>query len=214
MSVSSGSPVNVDYCDIAFSSGTGLVLMDNNFHTLNNSILWGNNSSNYTQIDISGGVISTSYSTVQGRSSYGTSGSGQYYWGEGVIEADPLFADEDLHLETFSPCVDGGQPWHQDTNMPFGLGGVRADMGLYGGPDNAYWGGDALPDGSCVLTSVTDSPQDQGGVVGVVFDASFYDNSDLVNNVTHYAFWRHYDPTGSEISTLDEGSWELVGEMP
>ena len=212
--VHSGSPVSVNHCDIAFSGETGLVLTGNNFHTLNNSILWGNNSSNYTQIDIGGGVISTSYSTVQGRSSYGTSGSGQYYWGEGVIEADPLFSDDDLHLEIFSPCVDGGQPWHQDAYMPFGLGGVRADMGMYGGPDNAYWGGEALPDGASALTGVSDSPQDQGGVVGLVFDASFYDNSDLVNNVTSYAFWRHYDPTGQSIGTLDEGNWELIGEMP
>ena len=36
----------------------------------------------------------------------------------------------------------------------------------------------------------------------------------MVNNVTSYAFWRHYDPTGAPISTLDEGSWELIGEMP
>ena len=210
----SGSPVSIDHSDIAFSGGTGLVLTGNNFHTLNNSILWGNNSTNYTQIDIEGGVISTSYSTVQGRSSYGTTGSGQYYWGEGVIEADPLFADDDLHLEIFSPCVDGGQPWHQDAYMPFGLGGVRADMGMYGGADNAYWGGEALPDGASQLSGVSDSPQDQGGVVGLVFDASFYDNSDLVNNVTSYAFWRHYDPTGEAIATLDEGNWELIGEMP
>ena len=96
----------------------------------------------------------------------------------------------------------------------FGLGGVRADMGMYGGPDNAYWGGEALPDGASALTGVSDSPQDQGGVVGLVFDASFYDNSDLVNNVTSYAFWRHYDPTGQSIGTLDEGNWELIGEMP
>ena len=171
--IHSGSPVSVNHCDIAFSGGTGLVLTGNNFHTLNNSILWGNNSSNYTQIDIGGGVISTSYSTVQGRSSYGTSGSGQYYWGEGVIEADPLFADDDLHLEIFSPCVDGGQPWHQDAYMPFGLGGVRADMGMYGGPNNAYWGGEALPDGASSVTSVSDSPQDQGNVVGLTFGASF-----------------------------------------
>ncbi len=212
--IESASPAILDHSNIAFNSGTGLVLTGNNFHTLNNSILWGNNSSNYTQIDIGGGVISTSYSTVQGRSSYGTTGSGQYYWGEGVIEADPLFADNDLHLEIFSPCVDGGQPWHQDAYMPFGLGGVRADMGMYGGPDNAYWGGEALPDGASALTGVSDSPQDQGGVVGLVFDASFYDNSDLVNNVTSYAFWRHYDPTGQSIGTLDEGNWELIGEMP
>lgn len=210
----SESPVFMNHCNIAYNENTGVNLNGNNFHTLNNSILWGNNSSNYTQIDIGGGVISTSYSTVQGRSSYGIAGDGQFYWGEGVIEADPLFSDDNLHLEFFSPCVDGGQPWHQDAYMPFGLGGVRADMGMYGGPDNAFWGGEALPDGASALTGVSDSPQDQGGVVGLVFDASFYDNSDLVNNVTSYAFWRHYDPTGQSIGTLDEGNWELIGEMP
>jgi hypothetical protein len=212
--VLSSSATFVDHCNLAFNEETGLVLTGNNFHTLNNSILWGNNSTNYTQIDIAGGVISTSFSTVQGRSNYGVSGSGQFYWGEGVIEADPLFADDELHLEIYSPCVDGGQTWHQDEHMPFGLGGVRADMGMYGGPNNAFWGGEALPDGASALTGVSDSPQDQGGVVGLVFDASFYDNSDLVNNVTSYAFWRHYDPTGQSIYSLDEGNWELIGEMP
>ena len=41
--------------------------------------------------------------------------------------------------------------------------GVRADIGIYGGPDNWFWGGMAVP-WLPVLTSVEDSPQDQGGV--------------------------------------------------
>jgi len=98
--------------------------------------------------------------------------------------------------------------------MPYGLGGVRADMGMYGGPDNAYWGGLALPDGASTLQSVQDSPQDQGNTVGLTFSSSFYDNSELVNNVTHYAFWRHFDPTGAPITDVAEGNWELLGEMP
>ncbi|MDA0946599.1 MAG: choice-of-anchor D domain-containing protein, partial [Bacteroidetes bacterium] len=212
--IQSGSPTTLNHCNLAFNGGTGLVLTGNNFYTLNNSILWGNNETNYTQIDIGGGVISTSYSTVQGQSGYGVTGSGQFYWGEGVIEADPLFADDDLHLNTYSPCVDGGQPWLMDAHMPYGLGGVRADMGMYGGPDNGYWGGLALPDGASTLQSVQDSPQDQGNTVGLTFSSSFYDNSELVNNVTHYAFWRHFDPTGAPISDVAEGNWELLGEMP
>ena len=212
--IQSGSPTTLNHCNLAFNGGTGLVLTGNNFHTLNNSILWGNNETNYTQIDIGGGVISTSYSTVQGQSGYGVTGSGQFYWGEGVIEADPLFADDDLHLNIYSPCVDGGQPWLMDAHMPYGLGGVRADMGMYGGPDNAYWGGLALPDGASTLQAVEDAPQDQGNTVGLTFSSSFYDNSELVNNVTHYAFWRHFDPTGEAISSLEEGNWELLGTMP
>ena len=48
----------------------------------------------------------------------------------------------------------------------------------------------------------------------MTFSSSFYDNSDLVNNVTHYAFWRHFDPTGEAIASVAEGNWELLGEMP
>ena len=98
--------------------------------------------------------------------------------------------------------------------MPYGLGGVRADMGMYGGPANGYWGGLALPDGASTLQAVEDTPQDQGNTVGLTFSSSFYDNNDLVNNVTHYAFWRHFDPTGEAIASVAEGNWELLGEMP
>ena len=208
------SPSNINHCDIVFNGEEGLVTSNNNFHTLNNSILWGNNETNYTQIDIGGGVISTSYSTVQGQSGYGVTGSGQFYWGEGVIEADPLFADDDLHLNTYSPCVDGGQPWLMDAHMPYGLGGVRADMGMYGGPANGYWGGLALPDGASNLQAVEDSPQDQGNTVGLTFSSSFYDNSDLVNNVTHYAFWRHFDPTGEPSLRLQRATGNCWVKCP
>ena len=44
--------------------------------------------------------------------------------------------------------------------MPYGLGGVRSDIGLYGGPDNWYWGGTPVPDGSPLLTDIEDNPQD------------------------------------------------------
>ena len=210
----SASSANISHSNIGFNTGTATVFTGNNFHTLDNSILWGNNTELYKQVDLEGGILSTSYSLIQGLSTYGVGGAGQYSLGEGLIEVDPLLADEEMHLQVYSPCVDGGQPWTQDQHMPYGLGGVRADMGMYGGPANAYWGGQALPDGSSVISAVSDSPQDQGNTVGLTFSGSYYDNSDLVNNVTHYAFWRHYDPTGQSISTLDEGNWELLGTMP
>ena len=93
-------------------------------------------------------------------------------------------------------------------------GGVRADIGIYGGPDNWFWGGTVVPDGAVNISSVEDKPQDQGGNVGVVFDASVWDNADLVNNVTSYAVWRHFDPEGGLIDTVSQGSWELVADMP
>jgi len=210
----SGSPTSLSHCNVGFNSGEALRLTGNNFHTVDNSILWGNNNLTYNQIDLQGGILSTSYSLIQGLSTYGVSGAGQFSLGEGLLEIDPLLADEEMHLQVYSPCVDAGQPWQQDQHMPYGLGGIRADMGMYGGPANAYWGGEALPDGASTLSGVTDSPQDQGNTVGLTFTGSYYDNSELVNNVTHYAFWRHYDPTGQPVSTLDEGNWELLGTMP
>ena len=71
-----------------------------------------------------------------------------------------------------------------------------------------------MPDGSPVLTAVQDIPQDQGGVVGVLFDASVWDNSTLVNNVTHYAIWRNFDVNGIAIDSIQQGNWELMGNMP
>ncbi|MDC0600290.1 choice-of-anchor D domain-containing protein [Flavobacteriales bacterium] len=210
----SASSSNISHSNIGFNTGTAAVLTGNNFHTLDNSILWGNNTELYKQIDLEGGILSTSYSLIQGLSTYGVGGAGQYSLGEGLLETDPLLADEEMHLEVYSPCVDGGQPWTQDEYMPYGLGGVRADMGMYGGPENAYWGGSALPNGASAIASVSDSPQDQGNTVGLTFSGSYYDNSDLVNNVTHYAFWRHYDPTGQPVASLADGNWELLGTMP
>ena len=117
-------------------------------------------------------------------------------------------------MSLFSNCVDAGTPWEVDANMPYGLGGVRADIGIYGGPDNWFWGGTPVPDGSPVLTSVVDNPQDQGSLAGVLFDASVWDNSTLVNNVTHYSIWRNYDMNGGIVDSVQNGNWELMGYMP
>ena len=207
-------PSIVSFANVCFNESTGIEYKDFNFHSLTNSIVWGNNSASFSQINIENGILSGAHSNIQGYSTYGAQGSGQFSWDEGMIQLDPLFADDEFHLELFSPCVDAAQPWLMDQHMPFGLGGVRADMGIYGGPENAYWGGNPLPDGASVIETISDSPQDQGNVVGLSFSGSFYDNSELVNNVTHYAFWRHYDPTGQTISAIDDGNWELIGTMP
>ena len=47
--------------------------------------------------------------------------------------------------------------------MPHGLGTIRADAGLYGGPNNFVWGGDNLPSGVPEIDNIEDLPQDQGG---------------------------------------------------
>ena len=206
--------VNTNYSNITFNSKTGIYFTGNNFNNIKNSILWGNDITSYNQIHSGSGVTSITYSTVQGSGAYGTSG-GQYYYGDGSIDDDPVFADQTTqHMSSFSNCVDAATPWEQDANMPYGLGGVRADVGIYGGPDNWYWGGTPVPDGSPVLSSIQDIPQDQGGNAAIVFDASVWDNSSLVNNVTHYSIWRNFDANGSSIDSVQQGQWELMGDMP
>lgn len=211
--IQSSGQVNLNYSNITFNEDDGIYLTGNNFSNIKNSIIWGNDIVNYTQIHTTSGVTSISYSTVQGSGAYGTSGS-QYYFGDGSIDDDPVFENADQHMSSFSNCVDAGTPWESDANMPFGLGGVRADIGIYGGPDNGFWGGTNVPDGATFITQVEDKPQDQGGHVAVVFDASVWDKASLVNNVTSYAVWRHFDPEGDVIDSVSSGNWELIAEMP
>jgi hypothetical protein len=88
---------------------------------------------------ISGGVVPVSYCCVQGGWS-----------GEGNIDEDPLFVGQSVHLSVNSPCID-----HGDTNALYNdpedtghpgyalwpsMGGLRNDMGAYGGPGSAVLG--------------------------------------------------------------------------
>ena len=97
---------------------------------MRNSILWGNTS---PQIAAHSGGLSVTYSDVQG----GWSGTGN-------INQDPLFADSTELLRTGSPCIDAG-----DTNAVYNdladplspgnahspsRGGLKNDIGAYGGP--------------------------------------------------------------------------------
>lgn len=212
--IKSNSQLNSNYSNITFNHDIGLNLLGNSFSNIKNSIIWGNDIDNYQQINTNAGVTSITYSSVQGLNAYGTAG-GQYYFGDGSIDDDPVFTDqENQHLSTFSNCVDAGTPWENDNHMPFGLGGVRADIGIYGGPDNWFWGGQPIPDGSPIVTEISDSPQDQGGQVGILFNKSVWDDNDLENKVTSYSIWRHFDANGNTIDTISDGFWQLMGYMP
>ena len=59
--------------------------------------------------------------------------------GERGIGSDPLLIDNMENMDGNSPCVDGGMPW-EETHISLLVKEVHVDMGLYGGPDNAYWG--------------------------------------------------------------------------
>jgi hypothetical protein len=87
-------------------------------------------------------------------------------------------------------------------------------MGMYGGPANAFWGGQAPPDGAVVITDIFDIPDDQGGEVGLHFTASPFDFGGLGFNVTHYSIWRDL-ALGSDLPTeVESGNWEQIGTVP
>ncbi|MDA0945592.1 MAG: choice-of-anchor D domain-containing protein [Bacteroidetes bacterium] len=180
---------------------------------LSSSTLWGNgSSSSWDQLYITNNFINVAHTNLMGGSA-GLAG-GSWDLDDSFISDFPYFEDQWGHMEPISPGVDGGKPWEIDAHMPMGLGGVRADMGMYGGPNNQYWGGGIISDGSSSLDGVVDIPQDQGNMLGLTFSASFWDNNTAIDPVTNYSIWRHLDASGSGIGSIDEGNWELVGEVP
>ena len=75
-----------------------------------------------------------------------------------------------------------------------------------------------IEDGSCDyasefsdpnIESIVDIPNDQGGFVGIQYEASIYDHMNYGFDITHYSFWR-------ELDVEEDGRpeyWELVGQM-
>ena len=184
--ISSATSGSINYVTIAGNGGNAWNAASGEQNVANNSI-FSNNSGNLNSVPLQ-----------------------QFNY----VDNYPQFQEGSYMLEPYSPCVDAAMPWNTDQNMPFGMGGLRADMGAYGGPNNAGWGGSPAPDGAATLQAASDTPQDQGYVVGLTFDASAFDNSIISDNISDYAVWRHYDPTGESIASLDEGNWELLGTMP
>ena len=205
-----------DHLTILDNTSHGLYL-DGSFYgmsqLLSSTILWGNGAnSSWDQVYITNNFLNVAHTNLMGSSS-GLSG-GSWDLDDSFLSDLPYFEDDFGHMEAISPGVDGGKPWEIDAHMPMGLGGVRADMGMYGGPNNQYWGGGVISDGSSSLDGVVDIPQDQGNMLGLTFSASFWDNNTAIDPVTNYSVWRHLDASGSGIGSIEEGNWELIGEVP
>ncbi len=101
--------------------------------TVRNNIIWGNSAPFAPQISLTGAFITLTYSNVQG----GWSGTGN-------INLDPKFQDTSHYLKSNSPCIDAGNPSTEYNDLPDSSnadsakspsrGGLRNDMGAYGGP--------------------------------------------------------------------------------
>ena len=205
--ITTGGAVNVNYANILGNGSRAIHA--SNFSTLDNSIVWFNGA--IPQLSTNN-AYAASYCNVQGLNALLTSTA--FAWGDECIGTNPALQDSLGHLDPYSPCVDGGMPWEQDAHIPYGLGSSRADMGMYGGPANAYWGGQAPPDGAVVITDIFDIPDDQGGEVGLHFTASPFDFGGLGFNVTHYSIWRDL-AVGSDLPTeVESGNWEQIGTVP
>jgi hypothetical protein len=109
--------------------------------SISSSIIWGNDQVYGGPIHtVGGGVAQVSFSDIEGG-----------HQGEGNIELDPLFViPATCLLDPSSPCVDAGDPDPalQDVEDPASsgsamwpaAGGLRNDMGPYGGPASRYLG--------------------------------------------------------------------------
>ena len=136
--ITTGGAVNVNYANILGNGSRAIHAT--NFSTLDNSIVWFNGA--IPQLSTNN-AYAASYCNVQGLNALLTSTA--FAWGDECIGTNPALQDSLGHLDPYSPCVDGGMPWEQDAHIPYGLGSSRADMGMYGGPANAFWGGQAPP---------------------------------------------------------------------
>jgi len=110
----------------------GGIYAGTNFLQFNNNIVWNNSQSTGHQVDLTGS-FSITYNDLEESKS-----------GTGNISSNPLFADSSFYLSDNSPCIDAGNssasyndPKQQEnqTLAQFpSMGGMRNDIGAYGGP--------------------------------------------------------------------------------
>ncbi|MBD3235065.1 MAG: T9SS type A sorting domain-containing protein [candidate division Zixibacteria bacterium] len=97
--------------------GGGICTSNDYSLSVTNTIAW-NNDSNYQIYVEEGDDPQVTYSDVEGG-----------WWGEGNIDADPMFVDPGngyFDLGWGSPCIDAGDP-----NSPYDPDGTIADMGAF-----------------------------------------------------------------------------------
>ena len=134
---------------------------------ITNCILWGNNALQGQEIYTPSGIPTVRYSDVRGG-----------WYGEGNIDADPLFAGSgDLHLTFSSPCIDSGTDVEIYTDLegdprPTGAG---FDMGADEYPDCGDADMDGFGDAACGGYDCDDSAADVSPIADEVCDAIDHD---------------------------------------
>ncbi len=125
-SINGNDSLGINNCVIADNKGSGVFSLSGTL-VIKNSIL------DNVNLDIDAGSADVSYSNIL-----------DGYTGNGNISINPQFIDRsDYQLSGNSPCIDAGNPAaeYADIYFPPSQGGVRNDMGIYGGPG----AGDSYP---------------------------------------------------------------------
>ena len=108
--------------------------LSNGDRTVINSIIYGNGkiygSPNIELFanDTESGILSISYSDIEGGQDSVNVQTGTLNWGDGNIDVDPMFVDTangDYTLQMDSPLIDAGHPDSTDAD------GTIADIGAY-----------------------------------------------------------------------------------
>ncbi len=130
-----GTPVLLENNTICLNAspqeGAGIYVW-NATATAQNNIVWGNSPKR--QIVLNSASLDLNCSLVEGGWSSGSD----------ILDIHPQFADDSLHLDAQSPAVDAGNeaeifndpadPDHPDQAILPAKGGLRNDLGAYGGP--------------------------------------------------------------------------------
>ncbi len=164
-----------------------------------NNIVWGNTQSTGGQLNVaSASTLVATYSNVEGG-----------YAGVGNINVNPDFAETGFYLHPNGSCVDAGDTTTSFNDLPDlvnpGLarwpswGGLRNDMGAYGGP-----GADVI---AAILTTVPER-NDDGSLDAFSLDQNFPNPFNPTTTITflvhpsQHVSLKVFDVLGREIATL------------
>lgn len=192
---------------------------------ISQSILWQNEAATGDSVYVWQDLVGTSYSQVSiaysnvqsGRSGVFVEPGSVLNWGQGNIDADPLFTGllyNDFHLSQNSPCIDAGDPTYvpprgeTDLDGLPRLYGVAVDMGAYEfqglGPVYGFRSRTSAKQFYTMSADERDKLIQLQSAVwqyeGIVFYA-FYDGS-ASNVAPAYRFWS--DALGSHLWTTKE----------
>jgi hypothetical protein len=175
---SSATPAIISNCSFAHNAPGGVAASGSGLSVVN-SIFWAM-SGGGGQIS---GTTNVSFCDVQ-----------DGFPGLGNTNLNPIFTDQTtLTLVPGSPCIDAGNPdpTNNDTCFPPSQGGVRNDMGAYGGPGACGWLLGKSP-------TITAPPQTQVSCLG---QSAAFQVTAAGTQPLSYQWWYTGGPLGGQTST-------------